>query len=74
MTTDAVPELLSDKAVVDRYMDSKGLKDQIEAKALVDIFLNNIDKSQGLQFAKTVDLNFGAKKKQRLLDVIIKSE
>ena len=54
LTKDAIPELLADKAFVDKYISAKDL--QIEAKALVDKFINNIDRSQGLQFSKTKDI------------------
>ena len=55
LTKDAIPELLADKAFIDRYMTSKGLEGQIEAKALIDQFVNKIDRNQGLQFKKDVE-------------------
>ena len=55
LTKDAIPELLEkNKDFVDRYMDVKGLKENIEAKALVEKFINNIGRQQGLQFSKDV--------------------
>jgi predicted kinase len=69
LTKDAIPELLeTNKDFVDRYMDVKGLKEQVEAKALVEKFINDIGRQQGLQFSKNIQ--FGANEKQRLWDII----
>ena len=69
LTKDAIPELLeTNKDFVDRYMDVKGLKENIEAKALVEKFINDIGRQQGLQFSKNIQ--FGASEKQRLWDII----
>ena len=54
ITKDAIPEILKDKDFVDRYIESKDLKNQIEAKALIEKFVFEIGKSEGLQFSKDV--------------------
>jgi len=76
LTKDAIPELLeTNKDFVDKYMDIKGLEN-IEAKALIEQFINSIDRRQGLQFSRNAKgqimsgIEFGAKEKQRLWDII----
>jgi hypothetical protein len=55
MTTDAIPEILSDKAFVKDFMEMRDMKyGQVEAKALIERFVNNINKNQGLQFSKNI--------------------
>ena len=55
LTKDAIPELLTDKAFVDKYIEVKDLKNQFEAKALIEQFVNKINRSEGLQFSKAIE-------------------